>query len=316
MSAINSADERVTNRIRGVLAPVVTPFDVALAPDGERLLRHCRWLVDQRIGLAVFGTNSEANSLAVDERIALLDRLIEGGVPPARLMPGTGCCALSDSLRLTKHAVAHGVAGCLMLPPFYYKGVTDEGLYRSFSTIIDRVGDRRLRIYLYHIPPVAQVGISFDLIERLLRAYPGTVVGIKDSSGDWSHTQELLTRFGDWGFDVFAGSETFLTATLRNGGAGCISATANVNPSALAALAERWRAADAAAEQARADVIRGIFQQRPMIAAMKQAIAHWSGDSAWTRVRPPLVELAPEVAAALIRDLLAANFDMPSLPGA
>ena len=314
MSATDSTDERVTDRIRGVLAPVVTPFDAALAPDGERLLRHCRWLLDQGIGLAVFGTNSEANSLAVDERIVLLDRLIEGGIPPDRLMPGTGCCAISDSIRLTAHAVAHGVAGCLMLPPFYYKGVTDEGLYRNFSTIIERVGDRRLRIYLYHIPPVAQVGISFELIERLLRAYPATVVGIKDSSGDWSHTQELLTRFRDSGFDVFAGSDTFLTATLRNGGAGCISATANVNPGALAGLASHWQTAGAAAEQARADAIRGIFQQRPMIAAMKQAIAHWSRDAAWTRMRPPLVELTPDAAAALIRDLHTVGFEMPSLP--
>jgi len=303
----------MTERIRGLLAPVVTPFDASLRPDAKRLLRHCRWLLSQGSGLAVFGTNSEANSLSVDERIALLDALVEGGIPTQRMMPGTGCCAITDSIRLTSCAVHHGVAGCLMLPPFYYKGVTDEGLYRNFATIIDAVGDARLRIYLYHIPPVAQVGISFELIERLLKAYPGTVAGIKDSSGDWNNTRELVTRFADSGFDVFAGSESFLLPNLRAGGVGCISATANVNPTAIDRLVKQWQSPDADELQASLDAVRTIFQKRPMIAALKRAIAHWSGDEAWSRVRPPLVELGTEQAAALISELEAVRFAMPGL---
>jgi 4-hydroxy-tetrahydrodipicolinate synthase len=308
--------QSMTDRIRGLLAPVVTPFTAALQPDAGRLLRHCRWLLSQGSGLAVFGTNSEANSLSVDERIALLDHLVECGIPPQRMMPGTGCCAVTDSIRLTARAVHHGVAGCLMLPPFYYKGVTDEGLYRNFATIIDAVGDSRLRIYLYHIPPVAQVGFGFELIERLLKAYPATVAGIKDSSGDWNHTQELNTRFAGARFDVFAGSESFLLANLRAGGAGCISATANVNPAAVSRLVHEWRSADAQPLQAGLDKVRAIFQQRPMIAAMKRAIAHFSGDEAWSRVRPPLVELDHAQSAALLGDLEAAGFAMPGLPPA
>ncbi|HTN49085.1 MAG TPA: dihydrodipicolinate synthase family protein [Burkholderiaceae bacterium] len=303
----------MTTRIRGVLAPVVTPFDASGSPDAGRLLQHCLWLQRHDVGLAVFGTNSEANSLSLDERLDLLDRLIEGGVAPERMMPGTGCCAVTDSIRLTSRAVAHGVAGCLMLPPFYYKAVSTEGLYRNFATVIERVGDARLRIYLYHIPPVAQVGFGFDLIERLLREFPGTIAGIKDSSGDWNHTQRLLTCFGGPGFDVFAGSETFLLANLRNGGAGCISATANVNPAALVALVRRWQSSDADTLQAGADVIRGIFQRRPMIAAMKHAIAHWRDDPEWVRLRPPLVELAQAEGTALIRELTAADFSLPAL---
>ena len=132
-----------------------------------------------------------------------------------------------------------------MLPPFYYKGVSDEGLYRNFSEIIQRVGDDRLRIYLYHIPPVAQVPITLTLIERLLEAYPGTIAGAKDSSGDWDNTKAMLDQFQPHGFDVFAGSESFLLATLRAGGAGCISATANVNPAAIARLADEWQNDDA-----------------------------------------------------------------------
>jgi 4-hydroxy-tetrahydrodipicolinate synthase len=144
-------------RISGVLSPVVTPFGPDLAPDAGRFVRQCRWLLSQNVGLAVFGTNSEANSLSVEERIELLDRLVESGIDPARMMPGTGCCALPDSVRLTAHAVKLGCAGVLMLPPFYYKGLSDDGLFRSFAEVIERVGESRLRVYVYHIPPVAKV---------------------------------------------------------------------------------------------------------------------------------------------------------------
>src|SRR3954469_12885416 len=139
-----------TERIHGVLSPVVTPFDHELRPDGARLVSHCRWLLSQGVGLAVFGTNSEANSLSVEERIELLDKLVAAGIEPARLMPGTGCCAIPDSVRLTRHAVKLGAGGVLMLPPFYYKGVSDDGLFAAFAEVIERVGDARLRVYLYH----------------------------------------------------------------------------------------------------------------------------------------------------------------------
>ena len=184
----------------------------------------------------MFGTNSEANSISVDERIELLERLVDAGVDPARMMPGTGCCAFPDTVRLTAHAVKLGCAGVLMLPPFYYKGVSDEGLFRSYAEVIERVGDARLAIYVYHIPPVSQVPITLGLIERLLERYPQAIAGVKDSSGDWNNTKAMLDRFAPGGFDVFAGSETFLLANLRNGGKGCISATANANPAAIHGL--------------------------------------------------------------------------------
>ena len=297
----------------GVFAPVVTPFDAQRAPDAARLLRHCRWLVEHGVGLAVFGTNSEGNSLSVAERIALLDALAEGGLPPPRMMPGTGCCAFTDSVALTRHAVRMGCAGVLMLPPFYYKSVSDEGLFRSYAEIIERVGDDRLRIYLYHIPPVSQIPISLALIERLLEAFPDTIAGIKDSSGDWKNTRAMLERFQPRGFDVFAGSETFLLATLRAGGAGCITATGNVNPGPIADLAAHWDDADADAKQSALDRVRAAFQNFPMISALKRAIAHHSGDPGWATVRPPLVELSDAQAAALLEALEAAGHAMPGL---
>ena len=189
----------------GVFAPVITPFKPDLSPDSDRLIRHCRWLLANDVGLAVFGTNSEGNSLSVDERIALLDDLIDAGLDPARMMPGTGCSAFTDTVRLTAHAVKRGCGGVLMLPPFYYKNVSDEGLFRTFSEIIQRVGDARLRVFLYHIPQFSMVPISLGVTERLLAAYPGQVAGMKDSSGDWSNTAAFLDAFAADGFQVFPG---------------------------------------------------------------------------------------------------------------
>jgi 4-hydroxy-tetrahydrodipicolinate synthase len=302
-----------TDRIRGVLSPVVTPFKSDLSPDPERFVRHCRWLLAQDVGLAVFGTNSEANSLGTEEKIELMDRLVAAGVDPGRMMPGTGTCAIPESVRLTAHAMKLGCAGVLMLPPFYYKGVSDEGLFRAFAEVIERVGDRRLRVYLYHIPPVSQVPITLGLIERLLKAYPQQVAGLKDSSGDWKNTRAVLDAFARSGFDVFAGSETFLLANMRHGGAGCISATANVNPGPIARLHATWQGADADAQQARLDEIRGVFQRYVMIPALKAAIAAWSGDAGWGAVRPPLVALDAAQAADLVARLREKGFDMPGL---
>src|SRR6266536_5955161 len=223
----------MSERIWGVLAPAVTPLTADLAPGRERFIKHCQWLLSQDCGLAPFGTTSEANSMSTDERISLLDALVAAGIDPSRMMPGTGCCSIVETVALTAHAVKHGCAGVLMLPPFYYKDVSDEGLYRYFSEVVQRVGDARLRIYLYHIPPVAIVGITLRLVERLLKSYPNAIAGMKDSSGDWNNTKTFLDAFARDGFDVFVGSESFLLANMRNGGAGTISATANVNPRAI-----------------------------------------------------------------------------------
>jgi 4-hydroxy-tetrahydrodipicolinate synthase len=300
-------------RIRGVLSPVVTPFDRDLRPDAERLANHCRWLMEQGVGLAVFGTNSEANSMSVAEKIALLEELVAAGVPPTRMMPCTCTCAFPDTVELTRHATKLGCAGVLMLPPFYYKGVSDEGLFRSYAEVIERVGDSRLRIYLYHIPPVAQVPISLPLIERLLKAYPGTIAGVKDSSGDWANTSAMLEQFQPHGFDVFAGSEAFLLRTLRGGGMGCITAAANVNPGPIAQLARSWQQPDADDQQAALNAVRAVFQQFPMIPALKAAIAHYSADPAWATVRPPLVELDDAQRTSLVQALHAVGFAMPGL---
>ncbi|HKY96526.1 MAG TPA: dihydrodipicolinate synthase family protein [Gemmatimonadaceae bacterium] len=303
----------MASSVRAVFSPVVTPFRKDLSPDAERLAQHCRWLLENNVGLAVFGTNSEANSMSVDEKADLLDKLIEDGIDPRRMMPGTGMSALTDTVNLTAHAVRLGCSGVLMLPPFYYKSVTDEGLYRSYSEVIERVGDVRLKVYLYNIPPVSHVPLSVALIERLLNAYPQTVAGIKDSSGDWNNTRAYIESFAHRGFVVFPGSESFLLQGLRNGASGCISATANVHPGPIAKMLDIWESADADSHQARLDEIRGIFAKYPMIAALKSAVAHYSGDPAWRTVRPPLVELSDDQEKSFLSELDAAGFEMPGI---
>jgi 4-hydroxy-tetrahydrodipicolinate synthase len=303
-----------TQRIRGVLAPVVTPFKADLSPDCERFIRHCQWLLSQNCGLAVFGTNSEANSMATNERSTLLDAVVAAGIDPSRMMPGTGCCSIAETVELTTHAVRHGCAGVLMLPPFYYKDVSEQGLYRYFNEVVQRVGDTRLKIYLYHIPPVAVVGITPKLVELLLKAYPNAIAGMKDSSGDWNNTKTFLDAFAKNGFDVFVGSESFLLANMRNGGAGTISATANVNPAAIHKLYRQWNDADQ--QQSKLNVVREVFSSRKfpsMIAALKQAIAIYRNDSDWSRVRPPVVELTKEQAKLLAAELKAIGFAMPDI---
>src|SRR5256714_3100151 len=217
--------------MQGVLAPVLTPFDRDLNPDAPRFAGFCRSLLEAGCaGLAPFGTTSEANSLSLDERERVLDAVLDAGIPAEKLIPGTGCCALPDTARLSRKAARAGCAGVLMLPPFYYKNVTEEGLFRSFAQAIDRAAEPRLRVYLYHIPQVSQVGIPLTVIARLVRAYPGVVIGMKDSSGDFENTREVLRAIS--GFEVFVGSEKFLLSNLDEGGAGCITATANVNAAA------------------------------------------------------------------------------------
>jgi 4-hydroxy-tetrahydrodipicolinate synthase len=299
----------------GVLVPVLTPFTPSGEPDAGRFVAFCRWLLDQGAGgLAIFGTTSEANSMSPAERMALLDRLIEAGIPAQKLMPGTGACAMTDAAILVRHAVDHGCGGVLMLPPFYYKGVSDDGIFAFISGVIDKVGSSALRLFLYHIPPMAVVGFSLDLVGRLIRAYPETVVGLKDSSGDWSNTAALLERFP--GFAVFPGSEVFLLEALRKGGAGCITASGNVNVPGIRKLYENWRGPQADALQGEITTLRQALQAYPMVPALKRIVAHYHNDSAWAAVLPPLVPLDEAQSASLIADLGKLGFALGERPQA
>lgn len=301
---------QIQPRLRGPLAPVLTPFRHDLEIDAGRFLGHCRWLIGTGAGLAIFGTNSEASSLSASERHKILDLVVEAGIDPARLMPGTGACALPEAVDLTRAAVNAGVAGVLVLPPFFFSNPGEDGVFAYYAELIERVADDRLAIYLYHIPGFTQVPIKSALIERLLKHYPRSIAGLKDSSGDWNNTQAMLKQFASEDFDIFCASEVFLSSTMELGGAGCISATVNVNPADIVAT---WRAAgtgQAAALQAKIDRIRKIFQNYPMIAAMKAALAAGLGEESWKTVRPPLSALSGPAFDALANALDAADFAM------
>lgn len=300
------------DRLDGVLAPVITPFDENLAPDAERFVALCRWLLSQGVKLAVFGTTSEANSLSLAEKTALLERLLESGVDPDSLMPGAGLCSLSETVEFAGSAVRAGCPRVLMLPPFYYKNVSDDGLFGYFSEVISRVGDENLQVYLYHFPAMSQTPYSLDLIDRLVQAFPANIAGIKDSSGKWEETS-AFNAAGWPDFRVFCGSERFLLQNMEAGGAGCISATANVNPAAIAALCADWRAADVAERQRELTRIRDLFETAPMVASVKAAIAICSGDAAWSLPRPPLTPLSGEQFESLQAGLAGAGFEMPGI---
>ena len=300
-------------QLPAVFSPVLTPIHTDLGPDVARLLKQCQWLDKNGVGQAIFGTNSEANSFSAGQKIRTLEELIIGGLNPKHLMPGTGACSIDETVAMTKVAVNAGCAGVLMLSPFYYKDVSDEGIYRFYANVIEKVASSHLKIYVYNIPPVTKITLSLPLLERLVKDFPSTVVGIKDSSGDWAYTESVIQSLAGGGFQVYAGSETFLMRTLRAGGMGCISATANVNPKAISDLAMHWQDAAADERQAQLDIVRSAFAKYPMIPAMKTAVAHFSKDSTWESVLPPLIGLQPEQKVSLLSDLEKIQFSMTGL---
>lgn len=295
-----------SSRIRGVLAPVLTPFTRTLDPDIKHFVAFCRVLSSLDIGLVPFGSASEGTSLGTDEKIAMLDAMTAAGLDMSRVMPSIGSCSLMEAARLAAQAVDQGCCGVLVLPPFYYKNITEDGLFRFYADVIQRVGDNRLRLYLCHIPRHTQIPLSLSLLDRLVKAYPSVVVGIKDNSGEWSSMQSILSAFP--GFDVFSGSETSLLKLMRAGGTGCIAPNANVNGAAMVELMRRWREPGAESLQEALVAFRVATQDFPMIAALKALVARACGDVGWRLTRPPLMDLSIEAEDEMVRRLERAGF--------
>jgi 4-hydroxy-tetrahydrodipicolinate synthase len=289
---------------RGVFCASLTPLDAELAPDHARFVAHSRYLLNEGCdGIALLGTTGEANSFSVGERTALLEAAVRNGIAPSRLLPGTGVAALSDTIALTRHALSVGVDTVVMLPPFYYKGVSDDGVYASYSEVVQRIGDARLRIVLYHIPQMSMQPISHALIERLRAAYPPIFVGIKDSSGDFANMTAMVERFP--GFSVLTGADPLLLPLLRKGGAGCITATSNLVARDLAYVYRHFRDRDddaaLAAAQARVVKARELVSRFPQMPSLKAIVSERTGHAGWQRFRPPLESLP----ASQVKELLA-----------
>jgi 4-hydroxy-tetrahydrodipicolinate synthase len=290
----------------GAWAASLTPLNSDLSIDTGAYLAHVRWLLDRGCaGVAALGTTGEANSFSLNERLDLIGVLARAGIASERMVVGVGCCAAPDTIALTRAALEAGFSNVLMLPPFYYKNVSDEGVFRSYAHVIEAVGDPRLKVLIYDFPQMTGLKISTELLARLASAFRDTVVGVKNSSGDWAAMEAASKQLP--GFSVFAGTEQFLLPTLRAGGPGCISATANVTCVGLAELAANWKSANADALQAKVTETRLMLQQYPAIPALKEIMAAATGHEGWRRLRTPMVNLSAQDAAALLEKAQAAG---------
>jgi 4-hydroxy-tetrahydrodipicolinate synthase len=288
----------------GVNAAVLTAMRADLTIDLDRMAAHGRWLLANGCnGLAVLGTTGEANSLGIAERLSVMEGLPEHGIPAGVLLPGTGTTALTDTVLLTRRAAELGCRGALLLPPFFYKNPSEDGLFAYFSEVIERVGGD-IGIYLYHFPAQSAVPITLELIGRLLRAYPGKVRGVKDSSGDLANTKSYVDVFAADGFEVYCGDDGALHAMLQEGGAGCITAAANVGSALSALVYANWDRQAGADAQAALSAIRRAVTSAALIPGLKALVARHTGDPAWRTVRPPHLTLPAEAEAKLF-----ASFD-------
>lgn len=287
----------------GVFSAALTPVTEALAPDHALFITHCKRLLAEGCdGIALLGTTGEANSFSSDERRALLEAVVGAGIAPERLLPGTGVAALTETVALTRHALSLGVTTVVMLPPFYYKGVTEDGLFAAYAEVVERIADPRLRVVLYHIPQMSAVPIPFPVIARLRAAYPETFSGIKDSAGDLAHMEALVAQFP--GLAVLAGADPLMLPLLRKGGAGCITATSNLVAADLAFVfrhhADPSQATAVEAAQARIVAARNRASRFAQMASLKALLADRTGEPGWRRLRPPLLPLTAAEEKALL----------------
>ncbi len=289
----------------GIIAPILTSLNNDLSFNAELYLRHAHGLLEQGMhALVPFGTTGEALSMSVEERILALDTLIDGGVDPATLMPGAGLCNLPETLKLVRHAVDRGCAAVMVLPPFFYKDASDDGIYQHFVQLIEQVNNPNLKICLYHIPAMAGMGFSPTLTARLAQQFSNTVVAYKDSSGDFENTRAIVAAAPD--IAVFPGAETFLKAGLENHCAGCISATCNINPQGIIRVFDvATGACEGAVNQLNDEMlmIRKMVESYAPIPAMKAVLADKYGDERWRNVRPPLLQISPTQSNELIAAL-------------
>ena len=296
--------------VHGLWCAMLTPLDTSGGVDHGMLVAHAKSLLARGVdGVAPFGTTGEGQSFSVAEREAGIDALLAGGIPGERLVAATGCAALPETIALTRHGVQAGCAACLVLPPFFWKDATDEGLFAWYAQVIEAVGDARLRVYLYHIPQVSGTPLSVDLIARLAAAFPGIIAGVKDSAGRWENTEALLARVPQ--LAILVGHEPHLPRLLRAGGAGTICGVANVFPALVRAL---FSPVVTPADEQRVVTFIEIAFRQPFLAGFKAVLAEQTRNPAWRAVRAPLLPLPAEsrrTLLAALRDagLLAAGQD-------
>ncbi|MEP6996016.1 MAG: dihydrodipicolinate synthase family protein [Betaproteobacteria bacterium] len=285
-------------RLQGLWCATLSPLDALGALDAARLASHAQRLFAAGIdGIAPFGTTGEGQSFSVAERRAGLEALLAAGVAPQRILAATGCAALPDAIELTRHAVSAGCAGALVLPPFFFKDVSDEGIYAAYAKLIDDVADDRLRLYLYHIPQVSGVGVSVPMLSRLAAAYPVIVAGVKDSSGNFDNSRALVAALPR--LSIFVGHEPHLPALRKLGGAGTICGIANLYPGLLRQLYDRSLEPNSGDELTLIERFLAAIAPFPIFGALKSLQAELTGDASWRALRAPLLPLSTADARAL-----------------
>jgi len=281
-----------TAALRGIWPALLTPLDANLSIDHERFASHSLALITAGCGgVTPFGTTGEGPSFSMDERRTAVDALVEHGVPAAQILVSTSCAALPETLALTRHALEIGAHGCLMLPPFFLKGVSDEGIIDAYRYVIDAAADTRLRLYLYHIPQVAGVGLSHHVIATLKALYPQTIVGIKDSGCELTHSLALAEAFMHQ-LTVYVGNEVDLPELGRRGSTGAVSGLANFMPRLVHRLVMQPDSPATAQDRERVVRLLALLGGYALTPALKGVMAWLTGDTGWLRVRPPLVALS------------------------
>jgi 4-hydroxy-tetrahydrodipicolinate synthase len=302
MRRSSEEDDMSDHKITGVFSAAATPLNADSSPDLGLFTEHCQLLLQEGChGVALLGTTGEANSFSSSERLAILEAALEAGVPADKLLPGTGVVAIPETVELTKHALSLGVTKVVMLPPFYYKGVSDDGLFAAYSQVLEKVADNRLQVILYHIPQVSGVPLSIPLIGRLIEAFPNAVVGIKESAGDFNNMQAIIAAFP--GFSVLAGADPLLLPLLKAGGAGCITATSNLVADSLRTVYDNvhdeTHADEVDAAQARINAYRTLSNSYVQIPTIKAMVSLKTGNDAWRGTRAPLMPICDAEYAAL-----------------
>ena len=287
---------------KAVYSAVLTPFNKDLTIDKKLFISHCQFLLKNNISLAPLGTTGEANSISISEKIDLIKTIANSDLPKEKIIIGTGNTSFVDAALLTKTAVENKIYSVLLLPPFYYKNVSDEGVYQYYKEIINAVKSSNLCIFLYNIPQVSGVTISIDLVNRLKKEFSDIITGIKDSSGNFENTKKYKEIKN---FIVYPGSEKFLYDGLHIGCSGCISATTNVNIEA-AKLINSFDKSEGESINKKIKSIRDVFEKYPVIPALKATKIN--EDSNWANVRPPLVALSDQQRSNLVKDLDDINF--------
>ena len=280
--------------ISGVYSAALTPIKEDLTINKDLYLRHCQYLMKQgHDGLAIFGTTGEANSFSIKEKCESIDFLIKNRIDPKILMPGTGATSVEDSIKMTKHAVQHNVKAVLLLPPFYYKNVTDEGVINYYQKIVEGVGANNLLYVLYHIPQVSGVALNFNIIENLLKLYPNNIAGIKDSSGDTDHMLKTIKYFND--LALFCGHDGLALRVCKRGGAGAITAGTNIAGKLLSFIIHNYKREDEinnfSALQTLMEQIRETLTTSEPISTMKAYFSLVDNISEWNLVMPPLKKI-------------------------